>query len=96
MYLTPCALNNPSSSLKSGCASIVLLSKEIDGFDSFLRGLGKPMLKIRLGGARIVQRVLGYHLLDHAPRLAFRVRWVKAIYDTPRAMRAWYAARAAR
>ena len=36
------------------------------------------MEEIRLGGFRIVQRMLGYDLLDHAPRVAFSTLWVKS------------------
>ena len=42
-------LNNASSSLKSGCRSIVLLSEEFDGGDAGGGGLLEPMLQIEPG-----------------------------------------------
>ena len=43
-------LNNASSSLKSGCRSIVLLSKEFNGGDAGGGGLLEPMPEIEPGG----------------------------------------------
>ena len=42
-------LNNASSSLKSGCRSIVLLPEEFDGGDAGGGGLTEPMAEIEPG-----------------------------------------------
>ena len=42
-------MNNASSSLKSGCRSIVLLPEEFDGGDAGGGGLTEPMAEIEPG-----------------------------------------------
>ena len=67
-------LNNASSSLKSGCRSIVLLSEEFDGGDAGGGGLLEPMLKIKPEGLGIPEWTTVKNGLDHGQRISLAKR----------------------
>src|SRR3990172_1777650 len=73
MYSTRWALNNPSNSLKSGCASIVLPAQIVDGGDAFLRRPAQPVGQVAVLRDTLSQASFCHDLLDHVAVMLLHV-----------------------